>query len=67
MSHKTLTPSNINKNKKKHPALRFANLNVRTMCPGLNILKINDARKTAVIDMELSRYRHSSPAGDPVS
>ena len=31
--------------------------NVRTMCPGLeeDLLKVNDARKTAVIDRELSR------------
>ena len=31
--------------------------NVRTMCPGLeeDLQKVNDARKTAIIDRELSR------------
>ncbi|XP_071500369.1 craniofacial development protein 2-like [Diadema antillarum] len=41
----------------KTPTLRLAAWNVRTMCPGFNndIEQINDARKIAVIDKELSR------------
>ncbi len=39
------------------PVLRFASWNVRTMCTGLtdDLQQIEDARKTAVIDRELSR------------
>ena len=37
-------------------ALRIASWNVRTMCPGLSddLTRIEDARKTAIIDRELS-------------
>ena len=56
VGQKTTAPGN-SKTRKKHPALRFASWNVRTMCPGLtpNPQQIDDARKTAVIDRELSR------------
>ena len=52
MGHKNSAPS-----KTELPTLRFASWNVRTMCPGLSsdLQQIDDARKTAVIDRELSR------------
>ena len=42
-------------NKKKTPALRMGTWNVRSMCPGLeeDLQKVNNARKTAIIDREL--------------
>ena len=41
----------------KMPALRIASWNVRTMCPDLSdyLTRIENARKTAIIDRELSR------------
>ena len=47
-------------NKTKTPALRLGTWNVRTMCPGLNEdhQQIEDARKTAIIDRELSRLNY---------
>ena len=40
-------------------ALKLGILNVRTMTPGFsdNLQEVNDARKTAVIDRELSRLQ----------
>ena len=58
VGHKTIAPGNYKKKtKKKPPALRFASWNVRTMCPGLtaDLQQIDNARKTAVIDRELTR------------
>ena len=51
-----IAPKN-KQNKKKTPALRMGTWNVRTMCPGLDndLQQISDARKTAIIDRELSR------------
>ena len=39
------------------PVLKLATWNVRTMCPGLfdDLQKIDDTRKTAIIDRELKR------------
>ncbi|GAA6107153.1 uncharacterized protein LOC122792394 [Tachysurus ichikawai] len=50
-------PGKVQRRKKKTPALRFASWNVRTLCPGLttDLQQVNDTRKTAVIDRELSR------------
>ena len=47
------------KNRKKTPALKLGTWNVRTMTPGFSddLKQISDARKTAVIDMELSRLQ----------
>jgi hypothetical protein len=61
VSHKTLAPGNLNKNRKKPPALRFASWNVRAKCQ-----QINDARKTAVIDKELSRLQETRLADDGI-
>ena len=49
--HKTTNPSH------KQPALRVATWNVRTMCAGISddLQLINEARKTAIIDLELKR------------
>ena len=45
--------------KMKTPALKLGTWNVRTMTPGFsdNLQEVNDARKTAVIDRELSRLQ----------
>ncbi|GAA6101905.1 uncharacterized protein LOC122792394 [Tachysurus ichikawai] len=50
-------PAKVQRRKKKTPAVCFASCNVRTLCPGLttDLQQVNDARKTAVIDRELSR------------
>ena len=50
------TPS-IKNRKMKTPALKMGTWNIRTMTSGFSddLLEISDARKTAVIDMELSR------------
>lgn len=46
-------------NYRKTPCLRFATWNVRTMCPGFStdIQQVEDVRKTAIIDKELSRLK----------
>ena len=50
------TPNNTKLKLKKPPAMRLATWNVRTMSPGLSEpQEVNDARKTAIIDNELSR------------
>ena len=51
-----ITPGKSNRIK-KIPALRMASWNVRTMLTGLtdDLQSIDNARKTAVIDMELDR------------
>ena len=43
----------------KTPALKLGTWNVRTMTPGFsdNLQEVNDARKTVVIDRELSRLQ----------
>ena len=43
----------------KTPAMKLGTWNVRTMTPGFsdNLQEVNDARKTAVIDRELSRLQ----------
>ena len=43
----------------KTPALKLGTWKVRTMTPGFSddLQKVNDARKTAVIDRELSRLQ----------
>ncbi len=57
--NKRATSSAPGKNtlRKKTPALRFASWNVRTLCPGFtaDLQQVDNARKTAVIDRELSR------------
>ena len=59
MGQKTPAPGNTKKKRKpqKIPCLRFASWNVRTLCPGLSndIKQVDGARKTAIIDKELSR------------
>ena len=59
MGQKTPAPGNTKRKRKpqKTPYLRFASWNVRTMCPDLSndIQQVDDARKTALIDKELSR------------
>ena len=49
----------IKNRKMKTPALKMGTWNVRTMTPGFSddLLEISDARKTAAIDIELSRLR----------
>ena len=44
---------------KKSPAKQLATWNVRTMCPSLSddLQQIHDARKTAIIDRELSKLK----------
>ncbi len=50
-------PRNKRQSKKKLLILRLATWNVRTMCPGLSddLRKIDDTRKTAIINSELKR------------
>lgn len=45
--------------KKKTPALKLGTWNVRTMQPGFtdSLQEVDNARKTVVIDMELSRLQ----------
>ena len=51
------TTTRQTKNAKKLPALRIASWNVRTMRPSLSndLQKINESRKTAIVDSELDR------------
>ena len=49
----------LRRKKKNTSALRLATWNVRTMCPGLSddLQQIDDIRKTAIIDRELSKLK----------